>query len=96
MCYACDCASEVGYTPDMVVVVWIGNSNNKPMDLLTEARGAGKIWHDVITLLHTRGDIIPKKFNTSAVVDIQTKEGRSFGLQDDDIENARDHEPHEK
>lgn len=79
----------VGYTPDMVVVVWIGNSDNKPMDLLTGARGAGKIWHDVMTLLYARGDIIPQKFNTSAIVSVETAEGQSFGLRDDDIEHSR-------
>lgn len=79
----------VGYTPDTVVVVWIGNSNNKPMDLLTGARGAGKIWHDVMTLLEAREDIVPQKFDTSAIVPVETTEGQSFGLHDDNIEHAR-------
>ncbi len=94
----------VGYTPDAVVVVWIGNSNNKPMDLLTGARGAGKIWNDVMTLLLARGDIQPQAFETSAIVDVETKDGRSLGLIDDDVEYSRnimkDHEtilePHDK
>lgn len=79
----------VGYTPDVVVVVWIGNSDNKPMDLLTGARGAGKIWHDVMTLLLARGDITQQVFDTSSIVPVQTKEGRSFGLHDDSIEQSR-------
>lgn len=78
----------VGYTPDVVVVVWIGNSNNKPMDLLTGARGAGKIWHDVMTLLKAHGDIVPQNFDTSSIVDIQTQEGRSFGLKDDQVNRS--------
>lgn len=86
----------VGYTPDVVVVVWIGNSNNKPMDLLTGARGAGKIWNDVMSLLYARGDIRPQSFQTSAIVDVETTEGRSLGLPDDDVEYSRtvmkDHE----
>ena len=36
----------IGYTPDLVCGVWVGNSNNAPMDNLTGARGAGLIWHD--------------------------------------------------
>jgi membrane carboxypeptidase/penicillin-binding protein PbpC len=79
----------VGYTPDVVVVVWIGNSDNKPMDLLTGARGAGKIWHDVMTLLNARDDIVPQPFDASAMVDTDTQEGRSFGLQGDNTEHAR-------
>ena len=79
----------VGYTPDAVVVVWIGNSNNSPMDFLTGSRGAGKIWHDVMTLLVARGDIIPQSFEERYLVPIETPEGRSFGLADDDVEFSR-------
>lgn len=79
----------VGYTPDVVVVVWIGNSDNKPMNLLTGARGAGKIWHDVMTLLQSRGDIVPQKFDLNMIIPIETPEGQFFGLQDDDVAHAR-------
>ena len=79
----------VGYTPDVVVVVWIGNSNNKAMDLLTGARGAGKIWHDVMTLLLARGDIAPKNFDKDTIVPIHTDEGQSFGFKNDNVEYAR-------
>ena len=79
----------VGYTPDAVVVVWIGNSNNKAMDLLSGARGAGKIWHDVMTLLVARGDIVPQQFDTRALHSVSTDEGESFGLEGDDIVHAR-------
>lgn len=35
----------VGYTPDLVVGVWVGNSNNLPMLEVTGVSGAGPIWH---------------------------------------------------
>ena len=38
----------VGYTPDLAVGVWVGNSDNTPMDRVTGAHGAGLIWHDVM------------------------------------------------
>src|SRR3989338_1293110 len=79
----------VGYTPDTVVVVWIGNSDNKPMDLLTGSRGAGRIWSDVMTLLKARGDITQQPFDANAIVDAETQEGRSFGLPGDDVEYSR-------
>ncbi|MEK7118159.1 MAG: transglycosylase domain-containing protein, partial [Patescibacteria group bacterium] len=79
----------VGYTPDVVVAVWIGRSDNKPMELLPGARGAGKIWYDVMTLLQARGDIVPQAFDTSAIVPVEVKEGRSFGLRDDNMEHSR-------
>jgi len=36
----------VGYTPDLVVGVWVGNANNTPMINLSGIAGAGPIWHD--------------------------------------------------
>ncbi len=39
----------VGYTPQLVVGVWVGNANDKPMDNVFGARGAGHIWHDFMT-----------------------------------------------
>lgn len=35
----------VGYTPDLVVGVWVGNANNQPMRGVTGVSGAGPIWH---------------------------------------------------
>ncbi|MBN1399327.1 MAG: penicillin-binding protein 1C [Anaerolineae bacterium] len=36
----------VGYTPDLVVGVWVGNNDNTPMDRLSGSGGAATIWHD--------------------------------------------------
>ena len=35
----------MGYTPDLVVGVWVGNSNNEPMKQISGVSGAGPIWH---------------------------------------------------
>lgn len=35
----------VGYTPELVVGVWVGNANNVPMRNVTGLSGAGPIWH---------------------------------------------------
>jgi 1A family penicillin-binding protein len=40
----------VGYTPDLVVGVWVGNANNQPMERISGVDGAGPIWHDFIEL----------------------------------------------
>ena len=37
-----------GYTPDRVVAVWVGNSNNQPMERVSGIDGAAPIWRDVI------------------------------------------------
>ncbi|MBL8055438.1 MAG: hypothetical protein JNK29_02005 [Anaerolineales bacterium] len=36
----------VGYTPELVAGVWVGNANNTPMINLSGVAGAGPIWHD--------------------------------------------------
>ncbi len=36
----------VGYTPDLVTGVWIGNADNSPMGQVSGISGAGPIWHD--------------------------------------------------
>lgn len=38
----------VGYTPDLVVGVWVGNADNEPMREITGVSGAAPIWHDVM------------------------------------------------
>ncbi|MCB9443556.1 MAG: transglycosylase domain-containing protein [Ardenticatenaceae bacterium] len=35
----------VGYTPDLVVGVWVGNADSEPMENVTGVSGAGPIWH---------------------------------------------------
>jgi hypothetical protein len=35
----------IGYTPDLVTGVWVGNSDGTPMRDLLSARAAGAIWH---------------------------------------------------
>jgi penicillin-binding protein 1C len=36
----------LGYTPDLVAGVWVGNSDNSPMYGISGVSGAGPIWHD--------------------------------------------------
>ncbi len=36
----------MGYTPQLVVGVWVGNANDQPMKNVFGARGAGMIWHE--------------------------------------------------
>jgi len=39
-------AWTVGYTPQLVTGVWVGNSDNSAMQDLPGSRGAGPIWHN--------------------------------------------------
>ena len=42
----------VGYTPDLVVGVWVGNADNTPMAGGSSSRTAGLIWHDFMLAAH--------------------------------------------
>ncbi len=41
----------VGYTPDLVVGVWVGNADNRPMERVSGVAGAGPIWHDFMEIV---------------------------------------------
>lgn len=36
----------IGYTPDLVAGVWVGNTDNSAMKEVVGSLGAGRIWHD--------------------------------------------------
>jgi 1A family penicillin-binding protein len=50
----------MGYTPDLVVGVWVGNSDNTPMNHVAGSRGAGPIWHNFME--RALADTPPKDF----------------------------------
>jgi 1A family penicillin-binding protein len=40
----------VGYSPDITIGVWVGNSDNSPMEEVAGSNGAGTIWRALIEL----------------------------------------------
>ncbi|MBN1887813.1 MAG: transglycosylase domain-containing protein [Thermoflexales bacterium] len=42
----------LGYTPQRVVGVWVGNANGQPMSAISGVDGAGPIWHDLMLAAH--------------------------------------------
>jgi membrane carboxypeptidase/penicillin-binding protein len=39
----------MGYSPSLVVGVWMGNNDHKPMKQVSGIEGAAYVWHDIIT-----------------------------------------------
>ncbi|MFQ5855777.1 MAG: transglycosylase domain-containing protein [Anaerolineae bacterium] len=39
-------AWTIGYTPQLAVGVWVGNTDNSPMEQVPGSKGAAPIWHD--------------------------------------------------
>jgi len=54
-------AWTIGYTPNLVTGVWVGNSDNTPMNRVYGSRGAGPIWHDFMKEI--LGDELVKDFS---------------------------------
>ncbi len=52
----------IGYTPDLAVGVWVGNSDNTPMDHVPGSVGAGPIWHNFME--RVSADTPPRDFPT--------------------------------
>ncbi|HYF64867.1 MAG TPA: hypothetical protein VD886_18730, partial [Herpetosiphonaceae bacterium] len=42
----------IGYTPDRVVGVWVGNADGQPMEAISGVSGAGPVWHQVMLAAH--------------------------------------------
>ena len=42
----------IGYTPDIVAGVWVGNADNSPMLNVSGLAGAGPIWHNFMERAH--------------------------------------------
>ena len=42
----------MGYTPDLVTGVWVGNASGEPMARISGVTGAGPIWADVMEVAH--------------------------------------------
>ena len=47
----------MGYTTDLAVGVWVGNSNNAKTNNVLGASGAAPIWHNFMVEVHQRPEL---------------------------------------
>ncbi|MBI3968606.1 MAG: hypothetical protein HY329_23475, partial [Chloroflexi bacterium] len=66
----------VGYSPDLVVGVWTGNTNNAPMKNVSGSTGAGWIWRDVMLHTHEKLGIPPRPFEVPGEIEMRNVCGR--------------------
>ena len=45
----------VGYTPQIVTGVWVGNNDNTPMEGVSSSRAAGPVWHNIMERIYNEG-----------------------------------------
>lgn len=78
----------VGYTPELVVGVWVGNAENRPMAHVSGSAGAGSIWHDSMELLFASPYYTGKQLTHEGLTRVPSSRGYSYGLPG---EKASDH-----
>ncbi len=79
----------VGYTPDFLVGVWIGNSKNTPMRELSGQLGAGKIWHEAMEIMLNSPYNKKTPFTFSRVKEFNEQGSIEYGLAGDDYLTKR-------
>lgn len=79
----------VGYTPDFLVGVWVGNADNSPTLGLSGQLGAGRIWHEVMELLLNSNYNKKTPFLFDLVEEFPEGEHIKYGLQGDDYEKIK-------
>jgi membrane carboxypeptidase/penicillin-binding protein PbpC len=78
----------MGYTPDFLVGVWVGNADNSATDGVSGQIGAGRIWNEIMQLLMNSEYSRNTPFDFSNIKEFQGKNGIEFGLQNDNFEKA--------
>lgn len=76
----------VGYTPDYVVAVWMGNAENEPLRQVTGQSGAGSVWNEAMELLINSDYNHRTPFVFDSVRTFLINDSLDFGLQDDVVE----------
>jgi 1A family penicillin-binding protein len=88
-------ALTIGYTPSLVIGVWVGNNDNKPMDKIAGSLGAAPIWKTLMTE-YLRGKpnerfVVPAGIVRDKVCfEIENK--KEEGSDDDDEDNHEDND----
>lgn len=79
----------IGYTPDFLVGVWVGNSDNTTMDAVSGQNGAGRVWHEVMNLLLNSDYNQKTPFDFGFLKEFKTDEGIDYGLEHDNFEKFK-------
>ena len=76
----------VGFTPDFLVGVWVGNAENTPMEAISGQIGAGRIWSEVMQLIFHSQYNKKTPFNFNYLEEFYKTENIEYGLDGDDYE----------
>jgi penicillin-binding protein 1C len=79
----------VGFTPDFLVGVWLGNADNSPMDEVSGQIGAGRVWAQIMDLLLNSNYNKKTPFDFNLIKEFYEDENIEYGLADDNYGKAR-------
>lgn len=79
----------VGYTPDLVVGVWLGNSENTALEQVSGSSGAGAVWHEVMEYLATTKYYTDTPFSPNHLSRFSIDDNAEWGLPDDVVSEHR-------
>lgn len=65
----------VGYTPNLIAGIWVGNNNNKPMDGVAGSVGAGIIWNRFMTEVYNNPALTDQIKQSGAIINDFAKPG---------------------
>jgi len=78
----------IGFTPDFLVGVWVGNTENLPMDEISGQLGAGRIWSEAMELLLNSPYNKKTPFDFSLVKEYNYNDNVEFGLANDNFDES--------
>lgn len=79
----------IGFTPDFLVGVWLGNADNTSMDELSGQLGAGRIWAEIMDVLLNSQYNKKTEFDFGLLKEFPSEDGIDYGLASDNYENIK-------
>jgi membrane carboxypeptidase/penicillin-binding protein PbpC len=79
----------IGYTPDFLVAVWVGNADASAMEGVSGQIGAGRIWGDIMQMMLASDYNKKTPFDFSDIVEYKNGNNIEYGLEKDDYESAK-------
>lgn len=79
----------IGYTPDFLVAVWVGNADASPTDAVSGQTGAGLIWAQTMELLFNSEYNKKTPFDFSLLKEFENNGQFEYGLRSDDYQKAK-------
>jgi len=77
----------IGYTPDFIVGVWLGNAENKPLIRLSGQSGAGRVWKRAMDIVLNSPYRSDTPFDFSTLAEYRIPNSIIYGLPGDDFES---------